>query len=306
MAPELLNELDFKSMNNNGMTYKSIAIITCWYGIYPWYFPYFIHSCSFNPTVDFIIITDNKELIPNRPENVKIIYKTLDEIKSAASEKLGFTVNIDYPYKLCDFKPAYGFLFQEIIKDYDFWGQSDLDIICGDIRGFITDKMLHTNDFVSLRHDYTTGCFALYRNNEKMNTFFMRSKDYRQVFSSSEFYSFTECNFAWDELAAGKSILQLETKIESFTYLVKFAEMRKEINTHFDFILMEGKTGRVVFDNGKIVYKNQFEAVLYHLFWLKRVPRKKVPQKIPDRFYISPTRIYHSRKPKTKQIEQGK
>ncbi len=43
--------------------YKSIGMLTCWYGPYPWYFPYFIHSCGFNPTIDFILITDNSELI---------------------------------------------------------------------------------------------------------------------------------------------------------------------------------------------------------------------------------------------------
>lgn len=276
---------------------KSVIIITCYFGKFPWYFSYFLHSCLYNPSIDFFIITDNRTAILNKPENVKIIYKTLKEIKTIASEKLGFTVNIDYPYKLCDFKPAYGFLFHEIIKGYDFWGQSDLDIIYGDIRGFITDEMLDNYDFISLRHDYTTGCFAIYRNNEKMNTFFMRSKDYKLVFSHPKHYCFDECNFVWDELTAGKSIFDLETEIESFTHLIKAAVMTKEINAHFDFILMEGKTGRVVFDKGKIIYKKQFEAVLYHLFWLKKlyIP-KKLPQKIPDKYYISPTRIYHSRK----------
>lgn len=276
---------------------KSVIVLTCWYGPYPWYFPYFIHSCSFNPTINFIIITDNKEALPFNPANVKIINKTLEEIKEAAAEKLGFQINIEHPYKLCDFKPAYGFIFSEITKGYDFWGQSDLDVIYGDIRGFITDDMLNTYDFISLRHDYTTGCFALYRNNEKMNTFFMRSKDYRLVLSSPKHYCFDECNFAWDELTAGKSVFELETEIESFTHLIKAAEATGEIKAHFDFILIEGKTGRVVFDEGKIVYKKQFEGILYHLFWLKRIYNpKKVPQKIPHTYHISPTRIYHSRK----------
>lgn len=283
-------------MENNEKQ-NSIVILSCWYGSYPWYLPYFIHSCSFNPTVDFIIITDNKETILNKSQNVKIIHKTLDEIKAIAFEKLGFTVNIDYPYKLCDFKPAYGFLFSEITNGYDFWGQSDLDVIYGDIRGFINDKMLSTFDFISLRHDYTTGCFAIYRNNEKMNKFFMRSKDYKLVFSNHKHYCFDECNFVWDELTAGKSIFDLETEIESFTHLIKAAVMTKEINAHFDFILMEGKTGRVMFDEGKVIYKKQFEAVLYHLFWLKKLYKpKNSPQNIPDKYYISTTRIYHSRK----------
>ncbi len=281
-----------------------IGVLTCWYGPYPWYFPYFIHSCSYNLKIDFIIITNNKELIPDKPENVKIIHKNIEEIKGAASEKLSFTVNIDYPYKLCDFKPAYGFIFSEITKGYDFWGQSDLDIIYGDIRGFITDEMLNSYDFISLRHDYTTGCFALYRNTEKMNTFFMRSKDYQLVFSSPKHYCFDECNFAWDELTAGKSIFELETEIESFTHLIKAAQASGEIKAHFDFILIEGKTGRVVFDRGKIIYKKQFEGILYHLYWLKKIYNpKKIPQKIPQIYYISPTRIYHSRKQLIENLE---
>jgi hypothetical protein len=276
---------------------NSIAVLTCWYGPYPWYLPYFIHSCTYNPTIDFIIITDNKQLIPNKPQNIKIVSKTIEEIKLTACKKLGFTVNIDYPYKLCDFKPAYGFLFSELIKGYDFWGQSDLDIIYGDIRSFITDEMLNTYDFISLRHDYTTGCFALYKNNETMNSFFMRSKDYKTVFGNPQHYCFDECNFVWDDLTAGKSIFDLETAIESFTHLIKAAQATNEIKAHFDFILMEGKTGRVIFDNGKIIYKKKFEAVLYHLFWLKKLYNPKlVPKKIPDKYYISPTKIYHYRK----------
>lgn len=277
----------------------SIAVITCWYGNYPWYFPYFIHSCSFNPTVDFYIITDNLDIIPNKPENVKIIFKTIEELKKEASIKLGFVVNIDYSYKLCDFKPAYGFLFPEIIKEYDFWAQSDLDIIFGNIREFLTEEMFGTFDFISMRHDYTTGCFALYRNNPKMNTFFMKSKDYRLVFSNAKHYCFDECNFAWDALAVGKSIFEIQTEIVSFTHLIKAAAITNEIKAHFDFILMEGNTGQVVFDNGSIIYKSKFEAILYHLFWVKKVYKPKTtPKNIPDIYYVSTTKIHHDKKSK--------
>lgn len=53
----------------------SIASNTCWYGKFPWYFPYFLHSCSFNSSIDFYIITDNQSQIDDKPENVKIISK---------------------------------------------------------------------------------------------------------------------------------------------------------------------------------------------------------------------------------------
>ncbi|QLC64860.1 hypothetical protein LPB248_00765 [Flavobacterium sp. LPB0248] len=276
------------------MKLKSIAVITCWYGDYPWYLPYYIHSCRFNPTIDFYIITNNTEIIPNKPDNVKIIFRELEDIINSASEKLGFKINIDYPYKLCDFKPAYGFLFPEIINGYDFWGQSDLDIIYGDVRDFINQDMLNQYDFISLRHDYTTGCFALYKNNDLMNTFFMRSKDFRRVFSNSEHFCFDECNFAWDELTEGNSIFDINTEIESFTHIIRKAQLTKEINAHFDFILIEGLTGRITFDNGRIYYKNEFEGVMYHLFWFKKnyIPLKK-PRKIPDKYYISKKSIYY-------------
>lgn len=275
------------------MELHQIAILICWYGSYPWYFPYFIHSCTFNQTIDFFIFTDNKDCIPNKPSNVKIIDKTLDEIKATATEKLGFAVNIDHPYKLCDFKPAYGLLFEEYVRDYHFWGQSDIDIIFGNIRNFITEDFLNTYDFISLRHDYTTGCFALYRNNELMKHFFKRSKDYKTVFSNPQHYCFDECNFAWDELTNGKSIFDLKTKIESFTHIIKAAEMNNEITAHFDFILLEGKIGRIKFNNGKLVYKNTYEGILYHLFWLKRnyFPLKRT-RRIPNKYRISPARIY--------------
>jgi hypothetical protein len=275
---------------------KTLGIITCWYGPFPWYFPYFVHSCGYNPTVDFIIITDNLELIPNKPQNVIVVYRTLDNIIESASEKLGFRVNIDYPYKLCDFKPAYGFIFPEIIEGYDFWGQGDMDIIYGNIREFITDEMLDIYDLISARHDYVTGSFALYKNSKKMNTLFKRSKDYKLVFSNSEHYCFDECNFAFGLLNEGVSILDIKTPIESFTELVKKAELNGEIKAHFDFILVEGKTGRVIFDNGRIIYKNRFEGIMYHLIALKTVfsPTKPIRQ-IPNKYFISPSRIYHSR-----------
>lgn len=272
---------------------NSIVVITCWYGKYPWYLPYYLHSCAFNPSIDFIIITDNKEKPDNVPENVKIINRTLNDIINTTSEKLGFKINIDYPYKLCDFKPAYGFMFPEIIKDYTFWGHCDLDLIYGDIRGFMTEEFLDAYDYISLRDDYTTGCFSLYRNTELLNNFFMKSKDYQQVFSQPKHYCFDECNFAWTELDEGRSIFDIDTEIVSFTHLMKQAEMKKTIRTHFDFILMEGFTGKVKFENGKIIYKNKIEAIMFHMFWLKKVYNPvKVPKKIPNSYKISPTRIY--------------
>src|SRR5688572_26155316 len=120
------------------MYQNKIIIIICFYGPFPWFFKYFLHSCKFNDTIDFVIFSDT-EYDEDVPSNVTIYNQTLLEFKKLASEKLGFEVNIDESYKVCDYKPAYGLIFSEYITSYDFWGQSDLDVIYGDIRGFLTD-----------------------------------------------------------------------------------------------------------------------------------------------------------------------
>jgi len=279
------------------MPLNLIAIITCWYGPYPWYFPYFIHSCSYNPTIDFIIITDNQQPIPKKPVNVKVIYKTLGEIKATASEKLGFTVNIDYPYKLCDFKPAYGFIFSEIVKGYDFWGHGDIDVVYGNIRNFMTEEILANYDIISSRHDYITGTFCLFRNNEQMNTLFMQSKDYKQVLSSPDHFCFDECNFLWTELENGASVFDYPNNIQSMTWVVKKAEDEGRLKAFFDFIVVEGIPGNIQWNNGRIIYKDEYEAMFYHLVKFKKVcKRPKLFDPIPDTFYFTSRKIMAGKK----------
>jgi len=279
-------------LKNRNVKYKSIAIITCWYGPYPWYFPYFVHSCLFSPTVDFIIITDNEEFIPNKPKNIKIIYRTLEEIKEIALEKLGFVVNIDHPFKLCDFKPAYGFLFSHILNEYDFWGHGDIDIVYGNIREFMIEELLNVYDILSSRHDFITGSFCLYKNNQQMNMLFMQSRDYKKVFTNAEHFCFDECNFQFIPLQKGYSIFDLPNEIESMTYVVKKEEREGKLNPFFDFIIIEGVSRKVKWDKGKIIYKDKFEGMYYNLIRYKVACKNPVIfNPIPETFYFHPRGI---------------
>jgi hypothetical protein len=258
----------------------------------PWYFNYFIHSVKYNPSIDFILISDVKKF-KALPKNVRHVYKSIHNINELATQKFGFTTKIENGYKFSDFKPAYGFLFAEIVKGYDFWGQTDIDVIYGDLRNFLNEEVLNEFDYISVRHDFPTGCFSLFRNNRLVNNIFKRSKDFKDVFSDSKHFCFDECNNVHDLLTAGKSIFEIETEIESFMHLIKSAEARKELKAHFDFICIEGVTGRIKFDNGKLFYKNKYEVILYHLIALKRkyTPRS-IPSNIPGTYNISSRQIY--------------
>ena len=83
-----------------------IVYLICWKGKYPWYFPYFLHSRRYNPTVDFLVFTDNND--PNRelPPNVMMIPFSIEQFNTEADKASGFEVVVASGYKLCDFKES--------------------------------------------------------------------------------------------------------------------------------------------------------------------------------------------------------
>ncbi|MDB5136128.1 MAG: hypothetical protein JWP37_2731 [Mucilaginibacter sp.] len=280
---------------------KSIAFIICYFGCnLPWYFDYFIHSCGYNPTIDFFIITDDTSYSKALPVNVKLIYKTLYDVNLLATEKLGFPVNIKFGYKLCDFKPAYGHIFSYLLKEYDFWGHTDLDVIFGNIREFMTDELLEAHDLISVRPDWLTGCFLLYKNVPKTNLLFTHSKDYKKVFSSDNHYCFDETNFAHDAFSEGRSYQEIDTEIESMMHVVKKMEAANYIKPFFDLFIIEGLPGKLKWKNGRMYYRGKYEILLYHMIYFKKRYMPKTSRlNIPGSFSISPANIYHHTRPKT-------
>lgn len=278
------------------MPVKSIAIIICYFGKLPWYFDYYVHSCKYNPQVDFYIITDDNTYSKKTPHNLRLIKTTLSDVSNLASNKLGFTVHIKDAYKLCDFKPTYGVIFSEILNKYDFWAFGDIDVIYGNIRNFITTDLLENYDLISVRPDWIPGCFLLFRNNEKMNKLYTFSKDYQKVLTSDIHYCFDETNFAHDAFTEGKSYQEISTEIESMMHVVKKLEQVNYIKPYFDLYIIEGIPGKLKWTSGKLTYRNRYEILLYHLIRLKKHFAPKImPASIPNSFTISPTRIYHRR-----------
>jgi len=275
------------------MFQSSIIFIICWQNDYPWYFPYFLHSCRYNPTIDFLIFTDNDTKL-ELPPNVKIIPYSPEQFKADANKALGFKIAIESGYKLCDFKPAYGLIFSEWIKDYDFWGYCDVDVIFGNIRGFMTDELLNEYDIISARHDYLTGCFALYRNNEFMRNLFKQSKDYRKVFTNPHNFFFDETNFAFEAFEKGLHYSQIKTDVESMTHVVRRLQEANKLKAYFEFQIVEGFAGNMLWNKGTLIYRKQFEAMLYHLVRFKRKYSEPVDlqRTIPNKYRIGKRKIY--------------
>lgn len=272
-----------------------IAFIIFYLGQFPWYFPYFLHSCRYNSSINFIILSDNKSSLAALPPNVKMVYYTIDQFKTEASKVLDFEVVADYGYKLCDFKPAYGYIFKDLVKDYDFWGHCDIDIIFGNIRNFMTDDLLNEYDVISARHDYLTGSFALYRNGLFNNALFMESKDYKKVYTTPYNFCFDETNYAFKSFDKGLHYSEIKTEIESMTHVVQRLGEYGKLKPYFEFQILEGLAGSMLWNNGILTYKNEFELMYYHLIKLKTIYTEENIQNriIPNKFRIGKKKIYY-------------
>lgn len=143
-----------------------------------------------NPSFDWFIFTDCKDSY-SYPSNVHIIYMNLSDVKDRAEQKLGFPVCLDQPYKLCDFKPAYGLLFEDYIQNYEYWGHCDCDVIFGNLSRNLSPLLDKGYDKV-----FAAGHMTLYRNDYQNNRRFMKAirgeKFYKHVFMSPQIFVFDE------------------------------------------------------------------------------------------------------------------
>lgn len=169
---------------------KKILFICPYFGAFPNYFNLTLKSMEYNPTINWLIITDITKKY-DYPNNVKILNISFEQLQKKVQSCFNFKIKLNVPFKMCDFRPAYGIIFKEYLNGYDFWGHCDFDCIYGDLRKFLSDDILNKYERI-----YCLGHMSLYKNNDKVNYIF-KSKldddtDYREIFTHDGSYSFDE------------------------------------------------------------------------------------------------------------------
>jgi hypothetical protein len=130
------------------------------FGSRPEYFPLVVRSMAANPDVSWLLLTDQP--VANAPGNVVVELYTFDDLVERIRSHFAFDISLPTPYKLCDFRPAFGEIFADELTGYDFWGHSDLDVVFGRIRdhlptaAFETDKILFNGNFSLYRNTAET------------------------------------------------------------------------------------------------------------------------------------------------------
>lgn len=173
------------------MKKQMLALVAPYFGKLPAHFQLWLDSCSMNPQVTWLLYTDDRAPWIY-PDNVMVTYCTLDDLRERFQKKFGFKISLPSVKKLGDYKPLYGYLFEEELKGYLAWGNIDVsDVIYGDFSKFITEDLILQYD----RLGYL-GHLTIYQNTPENNRRFMADSDagfdYRAMLSSSSFYNFEE------------------------------------------------------------------------------------------------------------------
>lgn len=183
------------------------------------YFQLFLDSCAQNKFITWFLITNDRTTY-NYPENVCVKYQSFEELRGFIQNQFDFPISLNTPYKLCDFKPAYGNIFKEMIRDYDWWGFGDIDLIWGNASHFITEELLENNEQL-----YSRGHLTISKNNEKMRLLYQDQGGkelYRKIFSEERSYAFDELH-----ISGGFREIVARTGIQLYDEL-DFADIAKQ------------------------------------------------------------------------------
>lgn len=267
---------------------KRIAFIIPYFGKMNKYTQLWLNSCSFNHTIDWLLFTDDYTAY-DYPSNVRVYYISFEEMKNMVQNSFNFKIELNRPYKLCDYKPAYGLIFKEYLKEYDFWGFCDKDLIFGDIRSFITEEILD-NYVKILKH----GHFTLLRNDVEGNLLFTHNvqgcTNYKEVFQSKR-------SFAFDEWGGLTPICE-KLKIKQYS-----ASIYADVNICYSFFqILFHDTGYIpqvfVWENGKLYRYYFFEGKVIRQDFLyihlqKRAMEVKLScEKKLNKYYIGPNSFF--------------
>jgi hypothetical protein len=263
-------------------------LIAAYYGRWPAWFPAFLHSCRSNPSMDWLIVTD----IPAPPvevPNVHFVRMGLPELESLASRKLGSEVRLARPYKVCDLRPAFGVVFEDLLEGYDFWGHCDLDIVWGDLGAFVSDDLLRACDVVSARKEHVCGHFSLFRNREEINTLFRRDERYLPALRTDTPYYYDEVGMTALVRAAAEAG---ELKVHWPRVLLNFPETERR---RYGPSRLGPYVNRWIWREGKLFHRGKVESevmYLHFMTWKKSLQTCHFGyDDRPESFYISYSHI---------------
>ncbi|MDR2092453.1 MAG: hypothetical protein LBP58_03930 [Azoarcus sp.] len=176
-SSSLLND----GRNIDAIRAPRISFLIPYFGRWPFWMPLFLESCRYNPDIDWLFFSDC-DVPANLPTNVRIQCIAYADYCALVSERLDIDFRPENPYKLCDLRPALGYIHEESLANCDFWAFGDIDIIYGRLRKFFNNQRLQRYDLISNHARRISGHLCLIRNTPRMNNLFKIIPDWQQRF----------------------------------------------------------------------------------------------------------------------------
>lgn len=169
------------------------CFVICYFGKLPNYMNYVLKTCAANPDYNWLLFTDDDTKY-DYPPNFHVELMNFESFVDSIQKKFQFKLCVSSPHKLCDFKPAYGYLFEDFLVEYPFWGHCDLDQFFGNLKSYIPLEKLEKYDKV-----FNLGHMTIYRNCKQMNELFkitykntVKYNSYIQIFQDPTVLAFDE------------------------------------------------------------------------------------------------------------------
>ncbi len=272
-----------------------IALFIVYVGPLPDYFRYFSESFARNKDVDVDVYLFNDRLSQaDTSGRLKMIPLTLDQFNELASQKLEMPIKINWGYKLAEFKPAFGLIFEDYLKTYDFWGYCDLDIILGKISHFITEEILVTYDVITTSEIQLVAHFALFRNTEILRNLFRETEDYVKMFTdNNNYYNFDESCKRFYGRPLSFEELKATNQLASMYDIVMNLREKYNLKVYMNAICREEPPFNITYRDGvffdsmvqeEFLYFHLVKVKLFYLFHFYIPPM----QHLPSEFSIVP------------------
>jgi len=175
----------FNWINKVPRSRAEIGIAIPYFGNWPEWMDLYLESCRINDLVHWHIFTDQKELPTIRPENVTFHHITLSKFLKKATLRLGLDLQWNTPYKICDLRPGFGVIFEQLFRPYSHWGWADIDVIYGNMGQHIDAQVLD-HDCISFSKTHLSGHLCIWRNTDYVRPWFKCLPQWKARMESSE------------------------------------------------------------------------------------------------------------------------
>lgn len=192
---------------------KKVCIVIDYFGKLPEYFKFFLKSCEYNPTFNWLIHTDDK-YEGEVPPNVRIEFISWQNYIEHVRETLYIDFKPSVPYKICDLKPALGLLWSRDLVEFTHWGFGDLDVAYGNLSSYFTYEALRDYEINSVHSWNVSGPLCIFHNNEKWRTMFTRVRDWAVDFETPDCVRFDEDIFLRGRIPEDPMFMDFKVRLE--------------------------------------------------------------------------------------------